>query len=94
MTTVRLNDEIVSISRNLRGPLDYARKHGVARVQIAPIDTGGLLYVTYDNGATCLTTFADYSVLQGFAKDRSTPGHGRQSLWPEAEVTSASAIAV
>lgn len=93
MTTVRLNDEIVSLSRNLRGMLDYGRKQGVCRVQIAPIDTGGLLYVAYYNGATCLTTFADYSVLRGFVQDRSTPGHGRKSLWPEAEITSATLLA-
>lgn len=94
MTTIRLNDEIVSRSRNLRGVLDYARKHGIARVRIAPEGKyEGLLFVEFTNWATSLVRFSSFGVLREFVQERAKPGHGRKIIWPEAEITSATLLA-
>lgn len=60
---ITLGDKVVSNSRNLRGLLDYARKHFIHRVAICNRNSHGALYVEFENGATCRTEFADYSVL-------------------------------
>jgi hypothetical protein len=60
---------IVNRSRNLAGVRRYVRTHAIAELHIAQRalgQTGGWLYLVFQNGASFQTTFADYRVLAGF----------------------------
>ncbi len=66
MSEILTKDGKLYRSRNLRGLLDYARKHWssyVAAVKISPIPGGGSLEVLYGDGAVGTDTFADFTVL-------------------------------
>ena len=68
---IYLNGVVVSHSQNLRGIVEYVRKHGVKQIQIAPLkDHRGLLFFLFENDATCLTTFVDYDVLTEWVNHR------------------------
>jgi hypothetical protein len=72
----------VSKSRNLRGVLDYGRKHGVNQVAIGERSNGGgTLVVIFDNKAVVTTTFASFVVLLDWVASRA-----KRSGWPEASV--------
>lgn len=57
---------VVSVSRNLRQVLSYARRHNttVIKVYSRPIEDGkGRLTVIWRDTAVCVTDFASYQVL-------------------------------
>lgn len=63
----------VSHSKNLRGILDYARKHGVAKVLIMEnlaSEFGGTLNIIFGDGATVTTNFNSYKVLESWIAAR------------------------
>lgn len=77
----------IKYSKDLRGILDYARKHGVAKVIIVErkfaSEFGGTLYILFGNGATVKTGFKSYGVLESWIAARRSWGlkdAGRQSL--------------
>lgn len=73
MSTIMKNGKAVATSRNLRGILDYARKHGVIRVatQKDPANTyRGLLYVTFADSATCVDSWACYEIMIDWVRGR------------------------
>lgn len=71
MIIIELDDRIVSQSGNLRGVMRYANKHGIILAHIFKnSDHSGHLTLHFGNGATCETTFADYSVLKDWIEYR------------------------
>ena len=77
----------ISYSKDLRGIIDYARKHGVAKVIIVErkfaSEFGGTLYILFGDGATVKTGFRSYDVLEGWIAARRSWGledAGRKSL--------------
>lgn len=74
MIEIELAYTTVSKSKNLRGILEYARnKSSVSHATCyRQSDGGAFVYVLFDNGATCRTRFADYTVaLRWFRSRRS-----------------------
>lgn len=63
---------VISRSRNLSGILRYPNHYTryVAAVAIAPTQNGGRLRVTYADGATAETEFADFFVLCQWLRSR------------------------
>lgn len=54
-------------SRNLRGLIDYARKHGIAKVTLGECISGdGLYEAQFGNGVICKDSFADPRIMLGF----------------------------
>lgn len=86
--TIELNGKVVARSRNLRGLLDYARKHFIHRVAVYKQNGHGRLYVEFENGAQCRHMFEDYSVLVGWVLSRRSwfRNHGLEQgdHWPQA----------
>lgn len=65
------NMKPVSHSRNLRGILDYSRKHAVAKVRLTQYKiVGGMLHIEWMNGATVCTIFASWTVLKSWVRGR------------------------
>jgi len=75
--------QIVSQSRNLRGLLDYARRHPVVWIETQPLTwvsrdgrplwpAGARLYLRFADGAEAMTYFSSYAVLQDWIKARRT----------------------
>lgn len=63
---------VVAHSKNLRGLLDYARKHRVAYVSVhGTHDGGAAYYVRYNNGAEARGEFADLSVAVRWFRTRA-----------------------
>lgn len=55
---------VIHRSRNLRGILDHARRTWLEAAVAWPAPGGrGRLSVTFGDGATCVTAFADFTVL-------------------------------
>lgn len=62
---------IVSRSKNLRGILDYSRRHIVERVDIWPHVSGtAQLGVTWINGASVITDFQSFTVCRQWCTSR------------------------
>ena len=56
--------QVIHRSKNLRGILDHARRTWVQQAVAAPAPDGkGILHVTFGDGSTCQTAFADFTVL-------------------------------
>ena len=72
MNEITHNGNVVSTSRNLRGILDYARKHPARLFSIEKC-----LYVTFDNKALSRVEFADKTVLTAWIADRIKYGRGK-----------------
>lgn len=64
-----------STSRNLRGLLEYTRKNEVERVDIWPNKNGAQFGVTWRNGASCMSDFADSTVCKAFFAKRKAFNH-------------------
>lgn len=63
------NGRTVSRSKNLRGVLAYCRTSPPASIVLEPAaDGGGVLHVSYADGATCSAGFASLTVLRGWIK--------------------------
>lgn len=60
----------VSTSRNLRGILEYTRKNTVERVDIWPNKSGAQFGITWSNGSSCISEFADATVCAQFFRHR------------------------
>jgi hypothetical protein len=59
-------------SRNLRGLIDYGRKHGIVKVSLGDCISGdGLYRAEFGNGVVCSGSFASPSVMLGFFLGRS-----------------------
>ena len=71
---IRKDGGVVSRSRNLRGILDYGRKHGVAKALVLNAPEGALVRLAFEDGAFCYTEFADYSVAVGWINARRAWG--------------------
>ena len=66
-----LHGKPVKRSKNLRGFLEYARKHPVKLIAIRRLTQGeGYLYVRFENEANYITTFADFRVLKQWISER------------------------
>ena len=72
MITIRDRDfRIVSSSRNLRGIIDYSRRHIVERVDIWPHASGtAQLGITWTNGASVITDFQSSTVCEQWCASR------------------------
>lgn len=75
---------VVSRSRNLAGLRRYARRHPIDAVYLSTdlttsCDGKGWLYVLFQNGAECQTSFASYRVLAGWVR-RWRSAYGAE-LW-------------
>lgn len=75
MLTVNLNGFVVKRSKNLRGMRDYARTSSVVKIETRmrngwANDPGGVLLVTYANGATSESEFASYHIMIDFVRNR------------------------
>jgi len=87
---IRHRERVVSQSKNLRGIRDYARVSPVRTVicrmrNAHPKDPGGLLFVRYDNGAECETTFASYHIMVDFVRNRRS-WRGADFHYPDGDV--------
>lgn len=63
----------VAYSKNLRGILDYARKHGISKVLIMEnlaAERVGTLNIIFGDGATVTTNFNSYKVLESWVAAR------------------------
>jgi hypothetical protein len=72
-TTIVLEGTIIRQSQNLRGMRDYARTSRVYRVHAKPDPENtyrGILSVEYENGATSEASFACFTVLLEWLRDR------------------------
>ena len=69
-TVIMLNGKAVRQSRNLRGMLDYARVSPVARAELRKAGAGGILAITYLDGATCEARFGSHVVMLDFVRRR------------------------
>jgi hypothetical protein len=71
---------VASRSRNLRGILTYSREHVVTRVDLfGPHSSGtGTLGLAWADGATCITDFADYTVMREWVAKRRIFRHLKQ----------------
>ena len=74
MNTVVIRDvdfKPVRASRNLRGIMEYTRKHAVQRVDIWPGKDGGAqLGIAWLDGASCITDFASAHVCKQWCAAR------------------------
>lgn len=66
MVQIIKDNKAVSTSKNLRGILRYASKHGVRMADALPHSDGpgGRMVVMFSDGAYAITDFACYQVLQ------------------------------
>lgn len=67
----------VSRSKNLRGILAYSRAHETERIDLyKPTDgwSGGQFGIAWKDGATAICDFADFSIMEGFAKKKTFGG--------------------
>lgn len=85
--TITKEGKPVSTSRNLRGVMTYARKHGV-RLWIASMtdDYGALVSITFGNGADCHTRFASWDVAQRWVRARRSWALTASNVRPTCEV--------
>lgn len=63
----------VSRSRNLRGLLEYGRKHQVEKIESRPDPLNvvrGELRVTYANGAQGFASFSSYHIMIDWIRNR------------------------
>lgn len=62
----------VSRSKNLRGILEYSRKHSVAKIRLVRHTEGGggTLLLRWRNGSLVSAPFADWSVLNSWVHAR------------------------
>jgi hypothetical protein len=77
---------VVARSRNLRGALTYARKHGLNRIAAHRRNSHGDLYIAFGDGAELRTRFESYSVLIGWILARRSWRQGgleQSSHWPD-----------
>jgi hypothetical protein len=59
-----IQGKVIHRSRNLRGIFDHGRRTWIEEAVACPAQEGkGLLSVTFGDGSTCQTEFADYTVL-------------------------------
>ena len=70
MVEITIYGKVVSLSKNLRGLLTYARNHTVVAVTITKLGVGGDLKVDFFNGARCATHFESYGVLVEWVRTR------------------------
>lgn len=66
--------KLVSYSRNLRGILQYSRQHLTNRIDLYKGSngwSGGQFGIEWENGSTSICDFADFSIMQAFAKKRT-----------------------
>jgi len=61
---------IAARSRNLRGVLDYARRHPVTCATVYTIEGGALVYFRFEDGAECRVQFSDPRVARWFIDAR------------------------
>jgi len=71
----------VSISQNLRGMLEYGRNKNTFVTEVHLNTNDVTITVRWDNGSTCTTDFADYSIMYDFVYDRK-----RSPYWKNATV--------
>ena len=66
---------VVSTTKNLRGIIEYSRRHRVERVDIWPGKDGGAqLGITWSDDASTITDFVDSTVCREWcAKRRNFP---------------------
>lgn len=66
----------VARSRNLRGIVDYARKHGMDYVNVDEIrsedEQGAIVTFNFSDGAWSIVTFNDYFVAVDYVARRAT----------------------
>lgn len=63
--------QVASRSRNLRGILEYSRRHPVERVDIWEARGGAAqLGIAWSNGSTCVTDFASFEVCKRWCAAR------------------------
>lgn len=62
--------KVIRRSRNLRGLITHAGKHGVNEVSVWRTSNGAGVYVKFGDGATCRTTFADFTIARDFFRKR------------------------
>lgn len=74
MVEIKLQGKTVAKSQNLRGILGYARKHPVVRASVHKMEGGARFFITFNNGAECGGTFADFSVCVGWFLSRRSWG--------------------
>ena len=68
---IHRHGEVVAKSRNLRGLLTYARKSPVKHVYLRRMAYGyGGLFIEFENGATCKTEFASFTVCRNWLESR------------------------
>lgn len=72
METIVRDGKVIGRSRNLAGIRRYVGNHLIVRLAVDRITVcnywEGRLHITFDNGATFETRFADYGVLLGFVR--------------------------
>lgn len=72
-TYIKLAGVTVSRTRNLRGLLEYGRKHQVSKIESRPDPLNvvrGELLITYANGAQGFASFASYSIMIDWIRNR------------------------
>ena len=70
-----LQGEIISSSKNLRGVLTYARKHGVTSLGFCMTsDYGADIAFSFGNGARCQVHFQSFNVCQRWVRARKSWG--------------------
>jgi len=68
---VNADGKVIHRSRNLRGILDHARRTWIEEAVARPAPEGrGFLRVTFGDGSTCQTEFADFTVLCWWLRSR------------------------
>ena len=72
------NFKIVSRSRNLRGIMEYSRRKSTAyRIDLYRGKngwSGGQFGIAWHDGSTAICDFADFSIMESFAKKRTFKG--------------------
>ena len=65
------NGKMAFRSRNLRGVIDYGRKHNAVVVELGECISGaGLFKIVFSNGVECKGLFADPTIMLGFFINR------------------------
>ena len=72
MVQIIKNGKVVMKSKDLAAILRYQRKPGIYIEHYR--QSGKTLHITFSDGATCTTRFADARVLSGWIKNRQKYG--------------------
>lgn len=90
--TITKDDKPVSVSRNLRGVMTYARKHGVSDVSFRMTDSyEAAITISFQDGAHCSTHFAAWDVCQRWVRARRSWDIHAVSIRPTSEYWTATA---